>query len=248
VSGVPGVVRHGTVARVTTPLQDASVLVAGATGGLGSQLAHQLAARGARLTLVSRSADRLAALGVRGAHAVPLDLRHPDAAEAAVAAAVGAYGRLDGVVFAAGVVAFGPAAEVDGATLTELFEINVFAPVRLLGAAFPHLHAGSVAGRSPFVVNISGAVAEQPTSGMAPYAAAKSALAAFDAAAARELRRARVRLIDARPPHTETGLAGRPIAGEAPVLPHGRRPDEVAARIVAAIENDERDLPSAAFG
>jgi hypothetical protein len=72
-------------------------------------------------------------------------------------------------------------------------------------------------------------------------------LTAFDAAAGRELRRAGIRLLDARPPHTETGLAERPIAGRAPRLPPGLDPDTVAARVIAALLDDERDLPSTAF-
>jgi cyclic-di-GMP-binding biofilm dispersal mediator protein len=83
---------------------------------------------------------------------------------------------------------------------------------------------------------------------MAAYSASKAALTAFDAAAGRELRRAGVRVIDARPPHTETGLAERPAAGQPPKLPTGLDPDAVAARIVAAIVDNERDLPSSAFG
>jgi cyclic-di-GMP-binding biofilm dispersal mediator protein len=66
-------------------------------------------------------------------------------------------------------------------------------------------------------------------------------------AAARELRRRRIDVIDARPPHTETGLATRPIAGQAPKFPQGLAPEVVAARFVAAIEAGERDLPVEAF-
>jgi cyclic-di-GMP-binding biofilm dispersal mediator protein len=233
---------------VTTALRGASVLVAGATGGLGAPLARLLAEQGARLTLVARSAERLDAMGIRGARTAPLDLRRPESAAAAVKAAVESHGGLDGVVYVAGVVAFGPAAEVSEATVAELFEINAMAPIRLLGAATPVLQVAVAAGRPAFLVHVSGMVAEQPTAGMAAYTASKAALAAFDAAAARELRRSRIRLVDARPPHTETGLATRPIAGEAPRLPDGRRPEEVAARIVRAIVDDERDLPSHAFG
>lgn len=54
-------------------------------------------------------------------------------------------------------------------------------------------------------------------------------------------------MIDVRPPHTETGLADRAIAGTAPRLPTGLDPDAVAARIVQAIVDGETDLPSEAF-
>lgn len=231
-----------------TRLDGASVLVLGATGGLGAPLSRRLADAGALLTLVARDGDRLAALGLDGAALAPADLAEPGAADRVVDAAVAAHGRLDGVVHLAGVVAFGPAGEVTDETLERLLTMNLLSPVRVLRAALPHLAAaGAEADRGPFVVHVSAVVAELPTAGMAAYSASKAALTAFDAAAGRELRRAKVRLLDARPPHTETGLTTRAIAGEAPRMPAGLDPDAVAARIVAAIEADERDLPSSAF-
>jgi cyclic-di-GMP-binding biofilm dispersal mediator protein len=131
--------------------------------------------------------------------------------------------------------------------LADLFAINTIAPIRIVRAALPHLEASGKAGNNPFVVNLSAVVAEQPTAGMAAYSASKAALTAFDTAAGRELRRSGIRLIDARPPHTETGLADRPLAGAAPRLPQGLEPAAVTARIVEAIKQDERDLPSTAF-
>jgi cyclic-di-GMP-binding biofilm dispersal mediator protein len=232
-----------------TRLDGASVLVAGATGGLGAPISRRLAAAGARLTLVARSADRLEALAdeLGGAATAALDLREPAAATAAVDAALGAHGRLDGLVFAAGVVAFGPAVETDDRTIGHLLELNVLAPVRLLRSAVPHLERAAGDRGAAFVVNLSAVVAEQPTAGMAAYSASKAALTAYDIAAARELRRRRVHVLDVRPPHTETGLAGRPISGEPPRLPTGLDPEDVARRVLAAVEADERDLPAAAF-
>ncbi len=224
----------------------ASVLVAGASGGLGAPLARQLAAAGALLTLTARDAGRLSDLGVDGV-CVPADLRRAGVAETVVERAVGAHGRLDAIVFAAGAVAFGPAAETPDDILISLFTLNTLAPIRLLRAARPHLEASAKSGGSPFVVHISAVVAETPMPGMAAYSASKAALAAFDTAAARELRRSRIRLVDARPPHTETGLAGRPLHGSAPRLPHGLDPESVATRIMLGIANDETDLPSSAF-
>jgi cyclic-di-GMP-binding biofilm dispersal mediator protein len=53
---------------------------------------------------------------------------------------------------------------------------------------------------------------------------------------------------DARPPHTETGLATRAVTGQAPKLPQGLDPAIVVARIVQAIEQNERAVGSDQFG
>lgn len=216
------------------------MLVAGATGGLGSQIAARLADGGDRLTLVGRDPERLAALPFDGRR-VALDLRAPEACAAAVEAAVAHGGALDVVVNAVGVVAFGPVDELSVDVMEELFLTNTFVPIMLAGAALPHLSRGGV------IVNISGVIAEQNLPGMAAYGASKAAVRSFDEAFAREARRRGVRVLDARPPHTETGLAGRAIAGVAPAMPTGLTPGEVAAVICAAIDGDATDLPSSSF-
>ena len=223
------------------PLDGMSALVVGATGGLGSAIARQLAERGATLTLVSRSQDRLDDLDVDG-HRVALDLRLPEACDQAVATAVDHAGGLDIVVNAVGVVAFGSIDELDVDTMEELFLTNTFAAISLARAAFRQLGEGGT------LVNIAGVIAEQNLPGMAAYGASKAAVRSFDGAAAREAKRAGVRIIDARPPHTETGLADRPIAGTAPKMPDGLDPADVARVIVDAIaDGDTTDLPSSAF-
>lgn len=224
---------------MTRALDGASVLVAGATGGLGLPLTRLLVERGAVVTAFARRPDRVGDVAV--AARVAGDIGSTVDCRRAVEAAVAAGGGLDGVVNVAGVVAFGPLADTDDATLDAVFRTNVLGPLRLVREATPHLRPGG------FVVDVSAVVAEAPVAGMAAYSAAKAALTAADVAVARELRRQRVTVIDVRPPHTETGLATRPIAGTAPALPPGLAPEVVAARIVAAIEADEREVPSSAF-
>lgn len=225
-----------------THLDGAVVLVAGASGGLGSRLSTQLSDAGA---IVVRAARNPATLS--GPDAFLADVREETAAASLVAAAIAAHGRIDGVVVAAGVVAFGPLGEVTDDTLRELFAVNALAPIRLIRDALPYLTESAAAGRDPFVVTISGVVSESPTAGLAAYSASKAAVAAFATAASRELRRGGIRILDARPGHTETGLATHPIAGSAPAFPKGLDPDAVAARIVRAIADGEKDLPSTAF-
>ena len=63
----------------------------------------------------------------------------------------------------------------------------------------------------------------------------------------REFRHIKVHVVDARPPHTETGLAERPVEGTAPKMPSGLDPAHVSAVICDAIAGDATDLPSTAF-
>jgi short-subunit dehydrogenase len=227
-----------------TDLSSAHVLVLGATGGLGSATARQLAAAGARLTLSARDEGRLAAvaagLGDAVVTTVAADLTRPDGPATVVGAAASAA-PLSGIVNAAGVVAFGAVEDLDDDTLDEVLLLDLVAPIRVARAAL------AVLGEGGFLLQVSAVVAERPVPGMAAYCAAKAGLTAFDAALATELRRRRIRVLDARPPHTETGLATRPIAGEAPRLPQGLRPEAVAERLVRALRDDERDLPASAF-
>ncbi|MFP7760923.1 SDR family NAD(P)-dependent oxidoreductase [Marisediminicola sp. LYQ134] len=225
-----------------TRLDGAVILVTGATGGLGSRVSTRLTDAGAT---VVRAARRPASL--TGDDAMTADLRAPGAPAALVAATLERHGRLDGLVVAAGVVAFGPAADLEDATIDELFETNALGPMRLIRDAMPALAASAAEGREPFVLTLSGIVADTPTAGLAAYSASKAALAAFTTAASREFRRQGVRLVDARPGHTETGLATRPIEGTAPAFPTGYDPDAVAERVVRAIADGEKDLPDSAF-
>lgn len=224
-------------------LNGSVIAVVGASGGLGSPVAHRLHQAGATLILAGRRQERLDALGIPGATTVVLDVRDPTAGDRLAEAARTGHGRLDGLVNAAGVVAFGSLVDTDDLVIEELFLTNVLGPLWLTRRMVPLL-----AESKGFVANLSAVVAESPLPDMAAYAASKAALTAADRALARELRRVGVQVCDLRPPHTETGLAERPLAGTAPRLPTGLDPDQVAARIVAAIEGGETDVPSTAFG
>jgi NAD(P)-dependent dehydrogenase (short-subunit alcohol dehydrogenase family) len=227
-------------------LDGSTILVVGATGGLGREIARLLSDAGATLVLSARDPHDVAALGLPGT-VIAADVSDPAAVRRLVDDAVAVNGHLDGVVVAAGVVAFGPAQTLSPDVLDSLLTVNTAAPILLLTAAHDALAASAAAGRSPFLLTLSGVVSEKPTANLAAYSASKAGVAAFVAAAGREVRRVGIRLIDARPGHTETALSSHPLAGTAPALPAGLDPAAVAARIVRAIIDGERDLPSSAF-
>lgn len=225
-------------------LSGARIAVLGGSGALGTLIVRELAARGARPLVVGRDADRLAAVGVEGAPTVVItDLVDGAAGDAVAAVAQERLGGLDGVVNAAGVVAFGSLVDTPDEVIEELLLTNVMGPLVVLRRLLPLL----VESRG-FVALISAVVAERPLAGMVAYSASKAAASAAATALRTELRRSRVDVYDIRPPHTETGLADRPLSGRAPRLPAGHRPEDVARRIVDAIAAGEHDLGAAAFG
>lgn len=227
-----------------TELKGGHWIVVGATGGLGTAISRLLAREGARLTLSGRNPDKLAALARELGEAVvatiAADLSVPSG-PAAIASVAQSDTGVDGVLYAAGVVAFGPLGELDDDTFDEVLLLDFVAPVRLLREILPQLNAGSV------VVHLSAVVAETPMKNMAVYSAAKAALSGFSTAMGAELRRHKVRVLDVRPPHTDTGLHTRPVAGQAPPLGTAHGVEAVAQRIVDAITDGEKDLPAAAF-
>jgi short-subunit dehydrogenase len=222
-------------------LEGARIAVVGATGALGSLVAAELSARGARLLVVGRDADRLDALTADAR--LVADLGDARSGDDLAAAAREHLGGLDGLVNAAGVVAFGSLADTPDEVVEELFLANVVGPLLLLRRVLPLLEESQ-----GFVAQLSAVVAEQPLPRMAAYSASKAALSAAAVALRTELRRSRVDVLDVRPPHTETGLATRPLSGQAPRLPTGKDPAAVARRIVDAIAAREPDLGAEAFG
>lgn len=219
-------------------IQGAKVWVAGATGVLGGALARGLAAAGAQVALAGRDADRLAALAdeLGGVPTQVLDAVDVESGRAAVTAAAQALGGLDAVVVASGVVAFGPAAEADDAVVEELFAVNTLGPMSLVRAALPQLADGGA------VVLLSAIVADAPTLQMAEYSASKAALSAWASVLRRELRSRRIAVLDVKPPHVDTGLVDRALAGTPPRLPAGFDQQAVVDAVLSGVREGSREV------
>lgn len=228
-------------------LRGKTVLVLGGSGVLGSLITSKLIANGAQVMATTTSNDKGDLIPSAASPRLLLDLERAESIEVLVNYLVQSGAKIDGIVNATGVVAFGFASELTASTLTRLSSVNLTGPISIISGLLPALKVSAQTGNEPFVVNISGVVAEAPMAGLAAYSATKAGLWAFDQALAREVRKDGIRIIDARPGHTETGLASRAIAGNAPAFPAGMAPESVANRIVDAILNGESDLPSASF-
>ena len=219
-------------------LDGARTLVAGASGALGTGIAEALHARGAKVVVGGRRREPLDSLATRfDTSPVLFDAVDGDSCRRAVGEAVDQLGGLDLIVVAVGVAAFGPAVDADAAVVDELFAVNVLGPMSLVRAAAPAL-AESERGRAAV---LSAILADLPTNQMAEYSATKAALAAWLDVLRRENRRA-FGVLDVRPPHLDTGLETRALAGTPPKLPEPRPAAEVVDAFVTALEDDVKVL------
>jgi cyclic-di-GMP-binding biofilm dispersal mediator protein len=227
-------------------LNGARFLVVGGSGVLGAEFTRQLRAQGAEVLATATTND--SAAKIPAVAEVRLLLNYQDAQSVeTLADYLRGSTTLDGIINAAGVVAFGPASETAPETTAQLFAINALGPIQLFTALHPMLVQSKLSGKEPVVVNISGVVAEQPMPNLAAYSASKTAIAGFLDAVTREWRREGIRVLNTYPGHTETGLASRAISGVAPQFPQGMSAEHVVSRIIKGIVEGEKTLPSSEF-
>ncbi|MGV9786432.1 SDR family NAD(P)-dependent oxidoreductase [Streptomyces sp. NPDC003435] len=221
-------------------IRGARILVAGATGDIGSALAERLAGLGAVTALAGRDAGRLAEVRERcgPGPSRTFDAWDLDGAEGTAAWAARELGGLDAVVVCVGVAAFGPVGEIGEAVAEHVMAVNALAPMAILRAAATHVPSGGL------LAAVTGTVARSAPAGMADYAAAKAALATWLTAARRELRRAGVGVLEICLPHVESGFAGRAVTGTAPALPPGITVAEAVEAIVEGMRTDARVVDS----
>ncbi|MBU6442115.1 MAG: SDR family oxidoreductase, partial [Betaproteobacteria bacterium] len=115
------------------------VWIVGASSGIGAALARELLARGARVAVSGRNASALAAL--RGALALPLDVRDGPALLAAAQRLRGEFGGVDLLVYCAGTYAPQRATDFDLDAALEHDEVNYRGALRWLKAVLPLLLA-----------------------------------------------------------------------------------------------------------
>jgi short-subunit dehydrogenase len=177
--------------------RDKSVLVTGASSGIGEELAWQLGQAGAKLTLAARRRDRLESLAQKIAAAPgasrpvisECDVTRDGDLERTVAEAVRVWGKLDVTIANAG---FGIAAPMKKLKLDDYrhqFETNVFGVLRTIYAALPELEKAR--GNLAIIGSVAGWVA---TPGASPYSMSKFALRALANAITPELRNSGIKV------------------------------------------------------
>jgi short-subunit dehydrogenase len=184
-------------------------LVTGASGGIGADLARELAADGHDLVLVARSEAPMRALGDRlaqdhgiRADVVAIDLGRPGAAADLVADLSARGLTVDVLVNNAGIGMSGPFVAGDPAQLSTMVQLNVLTLTELTRALLP----GMVARKRGRILNVASTAAFQPGPGMAAYYATKAYVLSLSEALAHELKGSGVTVTALCPGPTRTAF------------------------------------------
>ena len=222
-----------------------TVIVTGATSGIGRATAEAFARDGASMLLVGSDDAALAEVAevVRGAGGHPAscraDVTTADAPDLIVRTAIEAFGHLDVLVNAAGVIATGALEATTDEIWDTMMAVNLRAPFRLMRAAAPHL-----ADRKGAVVNVSSVNGLRSFPGVLAYCVSKAGVDHLTRCAAIEMAPRGVRVNAVNPGVTVTNLHRRSGMGDSQYAaflerskethPLGRpgQPDEIAALIL----------------
>ena len=164
--------------KTTSPV----ALVTGSTSGIGAAIARRLSSEGFSVILHSRSSvekGQALARELGSAIYVQADLADDEDRVRLIREAVAAWGRLDVLINNAGISRVIPHTDLAAATpavWSELYEVNVIAPFRLIAEVEPALRDVARRGRPASVINISSHAGVRPKGASIPYSATKAAL------------------------------------------------------------------------
>ncbi len=216
-------------------LSGRTVLLTGASGGLGHAIARAVHARGGRLVLTGRRAEALERLAAEtDARALAVDLGEPGAVGRLAADA----GPVDVLVANAGLGASGSLEAFSAEDIARAVEVNLVAPMRLVREIVPAM-AERRAGHVVLVSSLSG-MTGQP--GSSVYSATKFGLRGFAQSLRPELRRHGIGVSTVLPGFIRDAGMFHDAGARAPWYLGTSSPGEVAAAVVRAIERDRGEI------
>jgi NAD(P)-dependent dehydrogenase (short-subunit alcohol dehydrogenase family) len=233
-----------------------TVIVTGATRGIGRATVDAILARGGKVVAIARNEEALAALEESAPNrirVVAVNLEEVASVPEAAQRAIEAFGSVDGLVNCAGIAIYEQIGAIGLEAIEAQLRVNLVAPLLLSQAVAEHLR-----GRGGAIVNVSSTLSEHVAPSTAVYAATKAALNTLTKGLALELAPVGVRVNAVLPGGVETDMLRAPrlrpgeslgavdleqrvesqLAELGAIHPLGRlgKPEEVAAVIISVLD------------
>ena len=223
-----------------------TVILTGASMGVGAATARAFAARGANLVLIARGQDKLQALaddldlGDR-VMVAPLDVTDIAAFGKLLARADEVFGSVDVLVNNAGFHARGKVESVSAEDIGRMIDVNLKAPLMATRMVLPYLRQS----KHPAVINVASLAGRTPVPGSATYSATKFGLRAFGLALAEELRGGNIKIASVSPGPIDTGFIMEDIetVTDLTFSQPISTAEQVAEAIVMLVDNATLDKP-----
>ncbi|MEO8025635.1 MAG: SDR family NAD(P)-dependent oxidoreductase [Bryobacteraceae bacterium] len=235
-------------------IQNSVVLITGASEGIGAACAAAFARRGARLSLVSRSQEKLEALGLADAELTAADLLESGARQLAVERTLARFGRIDVLINNAGVGMYAPAHAAPIEDVRRMFELNFFAPLELAQLAAAQMKTQPVTdGARGTIVNVGSIAGKVVLPWLTLYSTTKFALGALTEGLRMELQPHQIRAMLVCPGYVKTRFQAHALAGQPPAaIAGGKRfaipVDECAEAVVRGVERNARTVLAPRLG
>lgn len=230
------------------PLEQAVVVITGASSGIGRAAALRIARRGGSLSLCGRSPQPLSELAreceAAGAavHFQALDVADEAAVEAFAGATVARFGRIDVWVNNAGTMAYGEFSEIPAEVFRKVIEVNLMGQVHGARAALRRFRPQG----SGVLINMSSVWGRVSSPQVSPYVVSKSAVRALAECLRGELAgEPGIHVTTMAPQAIDTPIfehAGNYSGAAVRPVPPMLSPETVAAGIEACAENPKREV------
>lgn len=186
---------------------DKTVIVTGASEGVGAAAARLFADAGANLMLVARGKKKLEAIAeeLRDRTQVeifPMDVADPEACANVFKKANFEFGRVDVLINNAGFHSRGAVESVSADDLGKMIDVNLRAPIMLTRIALPYLRESG----SGAIINVGSLAGRTPVPGSAAYSASKAGLRTFTYAIAEEMTDNKIKFAVVSPGPIDTGF------------------------------------------
>jgi short-subunit dehydrogenase len=235
-----------------------SVLLTGASRGIGRRVAKRLAQLGANLLVTARSSNELESLVQEiqasggTAESLSVDLTDSIQRELLVQSVVERNGGLDILINCAGVASFGEFSSSTPEVLRHLMEINFFVPSELIRLCQPYLAQSAVLGRQPAVVNVASICGRAGIPSFPEHCASKHALVGLTEALRSEFARYDIDILLVLPGLVKTDDMNRHLLrNEGRIdLDYGKAetPDNVADGVVKSLLRNTRERATGWLG
>ena len=233
---------------MTQGIENKTVVITGASSGLGEATARLLSAQGASVVLGARRVERIQSLaneltGNGGkALAIPTDVTDYDRVKKLVDAAVQAYGRIDVMINNAGLMPQSPLERLKIDDWNQMIDVNIKGVLYGIAAALPHMKAQ----KSGHIINVSSVAGHKVHPNSAVYAATKHAVRAISEGLRMEVKPYNIRTTVISPGAVDTELPNsvtEPDIAEIVRKAHERAiPADTFARAVAYAMSQPEDV------